>query len=102
MQVSPWYHERSEEETDTRSDLAVAATQLSGLEAGVEYELGLKNMDGEMPAYVWWWERGQKEDVVRKLEAQGFIVPICGIGTSGRDEYLRVKMEEKPVLRVVE
>lgn len=100
VQVSPWYHERSTAGADTRPSLAVAATQLSELEAGVGYEVGLKDISGEMPARVWWWARGQKEYLMRELETQGFIVAVCGIGINARG--LRVDMEEKPVLRVVE
>lgn len=102
MQVAPLYHERKEGGADTRPYLALAATQILMLEVGEEYEIGLKNFDGEMPASVWWWERGWKEDVVQRLEGKGFVVPVCGIDAGTQSEYLEVKMEKKPVLKIVE
>ena len=108
MVVSRGYHERSAEGGNTRPYIAVAATPLEGLEAGVGYEVGLKKIiDGEMPASVYWWQRGEKEEVVQRLEARNFVVPVCGLGVTETDEYLkneylRVEMIEKPILRVVE
>ena len=101
-QVSSKYHERCEEGGDIKPFLAVARTQLSRLEAGDEYELGLKNWKGETPSCIWWWQRGRQVDLVRKLEARDFIVPVCGVSREKTDGILWVEMKEKPVLKVVE
>lgn len=100
IQTSPRDQERSADGADTRPHLAVAATPLAGLEAGQSYEVGLKDVLGEMPGYIWWWAEGEKEEIVRKLEAQKFVVSIPVGPRDGK--YLCLKMIEKPIWTFVE
>lgn len=101
IHASARYQERREEGADTLPYLAVAATPLAGLERGRSYEVGLKDVAGEFPGYVWWWDFGEKDEVVGKRVGGGgqggevFDVPV--VDFAGR---IGVEMVEKPVLKV--
>lgn len=101
IHASSRYQERKDEGKDTAPYLAIAATPLAGLERGRSYEVGLKEIAGEFPGYVWWWDFGEKDEVVGKRVGgggqgeEGFDVPV--VDFTGR---IAVEMVEKPVLKV--
>ena len=71
-----------------------------------EVEVGLKDILGRSPRYVWWWwDAGQKDEAVRKRvvkgkEGRGFDVPVVD-GYRG-SKQIRMEMAEGPILIVEE
>ena len=105
IHASPRYQERKDEGANTLPYLAIAATPLAGLQAGERYEVGLKDIVGEFPGYVWWWDFGEKEEVVSRRvgegrEGRGFVVPVED-GFGGKRQ-IRVEMAEGPIFMVEE
>lgn len=118
------YHERASESSSTAAVLpylAIAGTPLSGLVVGETYELGLRDINGMYPAYVWWWEFGTKEEVMEKMgkgRKEGGAGGVTGSGNgggalqvpvtdlvegSGRGAMrVGVEMVEKPKLRILD
>lgn len=103
--ASPRYQERKDEGADTLPYLAIATTPLVELRIRESYEIGLKNILGEFPGYVWWWDFGKKGEIVRKrlIEGKGggeFDVPVAdGFGES---RQISVEMVERPIFAVEE
>lgn len=105
--VSPFYDDHTSDGRDPKPYLAVLATQIWTLQVGERYEIGLKDIDGEMPAYIWWCSEGTLEDVKEKLGRNGSVVPVNGLNMSESHANKsaaspRIEMEGKPILTVVE
>ncbi|KAM0794232.1 hypothetical protein BDR22DRAFT_967870 [Usnea florida] len=104
IHVSPRYQERKDEGANALPYLAVAATPLAGLVVGERYVVGLKDVVGEFPGYVWWWDFGEREEVVGRRVGEGgagrgFAVPVVDAFGERR---IRVEMGEGPGFVVVE
>lgn len=91
---------------DTLPLLAIAATPLAGLTVGAKYRVELKeDLYGEFPGRIWWWEWGEKEEILRARRGgrgggDGPMSVEILDGFSGK--YIHVRMGEGPILEVVE
>ena len=66
--------------------------------------MGLKDVVGEWPGYVWWWDFGEREEAVERncggswserVVERGFDVPVVGF-----ERRIGVEMVGRVVLRV--
>ena len=102
ISASASYIEKKDMGADTLPYLAIAATPLAGLDVGERYRIELKDWQGEFPGYAWWWDWGEKKEI---LEARGVgegPMTVEVIQSAFSESQLRVRMGEGPVLEVVE
>ncbi|KAK0517266.1 hypothetical protein JMJ35_000421 [Cladonia borealis] len=102
ISASASYTEKKDQGADTLPYLAIAATPLAGLELGERYRVELKDWQGEFPGYAWWWDWGEKKEI---LEARGVgegPMTVKVIQSAFSESQLRVRMGEGPVMEVVE
>lgn len=111
IHASPQYQARLDrkkqgEQEELGGHLAIAATPLDGLQVGGRYQIVLrKDIAGEFPGCVWWWDWGERDEVVRRMtrsaeDVEGYVVPVLD-GFSGEGKQIRVELiGDGPVLEV--
>ena len=103
ISASASYAEKKDAGADTLPSLAIAATPLAGLKVGGKYRVELKNVLGEFPGIIWWWEWGTKEEILKARREEGEKAPMrVEILDVFSEKFLSVKMEEGPILEIVE
>lgn len=102
ISASRSYVEKKEKGADTLPYLAIAATPLAGLEAGERYRVELKDWLGEFPGYAWWWDWGEKKEILEARGAGEGPMTVEVIQSAFSESQLRVRMAEGPILEVVE
>lgn len=94
--------EEKEKGADTLPYLAIAATPLAGLKVGERYRVELKDWLGEFPGYVWWWDWGEKKEILGARGVEEGPMTVKVIRSAFSESQLRVRMAEGPILEVVE
>ncbi len=87
---------------DTLPYLAIAATPLAGLKVGERYMVELKDWHGEFPGYVWWWDWGERKDILKARGGGEGPMRVEVLQSAFSESQLRVTMGEGPILEVVE
>ena len=102
ISASADYMEKKAKGADILPALAIAATPLAALKAGERYKVELKDWHGEFPGYVWWWDWGEKKDILKARGGGKGPMTVEVIQSAFSETQLLVTMGDGPILKVVE